>query len=88
MNSDMQDRPGIDFILIPEGSFLMGGDTEPDHQPVHEVTISAFKLSRTHITNALSTRPSVRRLKGRIRSSGNRSAITPGPTFRTTPWSV
>lgn len=30
----------------------MGGDTESDHRPVHEVAISAFQLSRTPITNA------------------------------------
>jgi len=51
MNSETQDRPDIEFVLIPEGAFLMGGDTESDHQPVHEVAIAAFQLSRTHVTN-------------------------------------
>lgn len=52
MNSKTPIYPDIVFVLIPEGAFLMGGDTESDHQPVHEVAISAFQLSRTPITNA------------------------------------
>ena len=51
MNSETPNHPDIEFLLIPEGTFLMGGDTEPDHQPVHEVAIAAFQLSRTHVTN-------------------------------------
>ena len=40
------------FIEIPGGTFLMGGDAEPDHRPTHEVEISAFRLTRHHVTNA------------------------------------
>ena len=48
----MPTYPDIVFVRIPEGTFLMGGDTESDHQPIHEVTVSAFRLSKTPITNA------------------------------------
>jgi len=51
MNSEMPNHPDIEFLLIPEGTFLMGGDTEPDHQPGHEVAIDALQLSRTLVTN-------------------------------------
>lgn len=40
------------FVEIPCGTFLMGEDSEPDHRPIHEVEISAFRLMRHHITNA------------------------------------
>ena len=39
------------FVLIPKGAFRMGGETEPDHQPIHDVEISAFRLTKNHITN-------------------------------------
>lgn len=40
------------FVEIPSGGFLMGGEMEPDHQPVHVVEISAFRLMKHHVTNA------------------------------------
>jgi len=48
----MPTYPDIVFVLIPEGTFLMGGDAESDHQPIHEVAVSAFQLSKTPIANA------------------------------------
>ncbi|MBN1654525.1 MAG: SUMF1/EgtB/PvdO family nonheme iron enzyme, partial [Deltaproteobacteria bacterium] len=52
------DEPsGIELVLIPEGSFLMGS---PDSEqgrfdwegPVHEVTVSSFYLGKYPVTNA------------------------------------
>jgi len=40
------------LVEIPGGSFAMGGDSETDHRPVHEVEISAFRLTKHHVTNA------------------------------------
>ena len=40
------------FVEIPGGTFLMGGEVEPDHQPIHEVEVSAFRLMKSHVTNA------------------------------------
>ena len=42
----------IAFTDIPGGTFRMGGDVEPDHQPVHEVVISAFRLAIHPVTCA------------------------------------
>jgi len=51
--SDAQEANlNLEFLTIPAGTFRMGGDTEPDHQPVHEVEISEFQLMKHHITNA------------------------------------
>jgi sulfatase modifying factor 1 len=44
------DLGGLD-VEIPSGRFAMGGDSEPDHQPIHDVEISAFRLTRFHVTN-------------------------------------
>ena len=41
------------FVVIPSGSFVMGSNLyRPEETPVQEVTISAFRISRTEITNA------------------------------------
>ena len=51
----MNDHGGVlsgEFIEIPGGAFAMGGESEPDHRPIHEVEISAFRLIRCPITNA------------------------------------
>lgn len=39
------------FVEIPSGRFAMGGESEADHQPIHDVEISAFRLTRSHVTN-------------------------------------
>ncbi|WP_339739604.1 formylglycine-generating enzyme family protein [uncultured Sunxiuqinia sp.] len=43
-----------DMVLIPEGSFTMGGDSEwgrPDEFPHHEVKLSAFYMDTHEVTN-------------------------------------
>ncbi len=40
-------------VFVPAGSFLMGSeDGNDDERPVHEVTLDAFWLDRTEVTNA------------------------------------
>lgn len=41
----------IVWVLIPGGSFLMGSDEFPQERPVHRVTVKAFELGRTEVTN-------------------------------------
>ena len=42
---------GMDFVLIPAGSFKMGGDDNDIEQPIHKVTISRqFYLQNTQVT--------------------------------------
>ncbi len=44
-------RTGLSFVLVPAGSFRMGSDHgDNDEQPVHEVKLDAFLLSRTECT--------------------------------------
>ncbi len=44
-----------EMVMIPGGSFLMGGKSEQayyDEFPRHEVTVSAFYMDKTEVTNA------------------------------------
>ena len=43
-----------DMLLVPAGSFTMGRDTggEADEHPAHVVTLAAFYLDKTPVTNA------------------------------------
>ncbi len=41
-----------EMVAIPEGSFLMGSATgADDEKPVHEVTLKAFRIGKTEVTN-------------------------------------
>ncbi len=41
----------IVWVLIPGGTFQMGSTQFPDEQPIHAVTVKAFELGRTEVTN-------------------------------------
>ena len=43
---------GIRFLWVPGGSFVMGSeDGDEDEQPIHQVTVCAFWLASTPVTN-------------------------------------
>jgi len=44
-------KTGAEMVLIPAGRFMMGStDGKPDEAPVHEVSIDAFLMDRTEVT--------------------------------------
>jgi len=46
---------GMEFVCIQGGTFEMGdtfGDGDPDERPVHSVTVSAFCIGKTEVTQA------------------------------------
>jgi eukaryotic-like serine/threonine-protein kinase len=50
-----QTRPtdGMTMVYVPAGTFKMGSDTgESGEKPVHDVTLDAFWIDRTEVTNA------------------------------------
>ena len=52
---DIWVRPtdGMTMVFVPAGSFSMGGeDGSADEQPVHDVTLDAFWIDQTEVTNA------------------------------------
>ncbi len=46
--------PPLDMLLVPEGAFTMGADAggQEDEHPAHTVTLGAFWLDVTEVTNA------------------------------------
>ena len=44
---------GMNLVYVPEGEFTMGSDVNPDEQPVHKVTLDAFWIDQTEVTNAM-----------------------------------
>jgi formylglycine-generating enzyme required for sulfatase activity len=45
-------QPGIHWVRIPGGSFMMGGDPWSDNtKPAHRVTVKSFELAMTVVTN-------------------------------------
>jgi formylglycine-generating enzyme required for sulfatase activity len=46
-------QTGIEFVLIPPGSFMMGSNDDPNKKPVHQVTVSnGFYMGRYELTQA------------------------------------
>ena len=44
---------GVTLLFVPEGEFTMGSDTNADEQPIHKVTLDAFWIDQTEVTNAM-----------------------------------
>jgi eukaryotic-like serine/threonine-protein kinase len=45
---------GMTMVFVPEGAFEMGSEIGlTDEQPVHKVTLDAFWIDRTEVTNAM-----------------------------------
>jgi len=44
---------GMVLSYIPAGTFLMGSDMVDQEQPVHSVTLDAFWMDRTEVTNGM-----------------------------------
>ena len=51
---DTWTRPldNMTMVYVPEGSFPMGSEEQDDEKPVHEVSLDAFWIDRTEVTNA------------------------------------
>ena len=41
---------GITWVYVPAGSFWMGSEDDNSEQPVHQVTVQAFRMSETEVT--------------------------------------
>jgi len=54
-SAEITDDEGIAMVLIPAGSFLMGGsdmNAEPDEKPVHTVILDDYYIDKFEVTNA------------------------------------
>jgi serine/threonine-protein kinase len=55
-NERVSSGDGMPQVLIPEGTFLMGGAdarASGDEKPVHQVTMNAFWIDQVEVTNAM-----------------------------------
>ncbi|GAB4468138.1 MAG: hypothetical protein Kow00124_02070 [Anaerolineae bacterium] len=43
---------GVEMVFVPGGTFLMGDESRENSSPRHEVTLDAFYIDRTEVTNA------------------------------------
>ncbi|NUM33130.1 MAG: formylglycine-generating enzyme family protein [Candidatus Brocadiae bacterium] len=46
----LHNQTGLEFILIPGGSFMMGGNIHEDEKPVHKVILSSFLMAKYELT--------------------------------------
>jgi len=54
VSSRVRPEDGMTMVYVPEGEFVMGSnDGESDEQPVHSVTLEAFWIDLTEVTNAM-----------------------------------
>ena len=47
----VQDFDGVKMVLVPNGCFMMGSETEGDEQPIEKQCLSAFWIDQTEVTN-------------------------------------
>ena len=46
-------KDGATLVYVPAGEFTMGSDSNSDEQPIHKVTLDAFWIDQTEVTNAM-----------------------------------
>ena len=50
----ISEKDGMTLVYVPAGEFTMGSDNgEANEQPVHKVTLDAFWIDKTEVTNAM-----------------------------------
>ena len=53
ISNTLRTQDGMVMVYVPAGTFTMGADLAPDDQsPAHDVTLDAFWLDQTEMTNA------------------------------------
>lgn len=53
-SSMISEKDGMTLLYVPAGEFTMGSDNgNPDEQPVHKVTLDAFWIDKTEVTNKM-----------------------------------
>ena len=51
-STDISPKDGMTLLYVPAGEFTMGSDVNPDEQPIHKVTLDAYWIDQTEVTNA------------------------------------
>lgn len=53
IGSTIKGDDGMTLRYVPAGEFTMGNDIKADEQPVHAVTLDAYWIDQTEVTNAM-----------------------------------
>lgn len=53
IGSTMIGEDGMNLVFVPAGEFTMGSDVNPREQPIHQVTLDAYWIDQTEVTNAM-----------------------------------
>jgi len=48
-----REKDGMVMVYVPDGPFIMGSENEDDEKPIHTVTLDAFWIDRTEVTNEM-----------------------------------
>ena len=51
--SEISPIDGMELVYVPAGEFEMGSDRQDHERPIHTVTLDAFWIDRTEVTNGL-----------------------------------
>ena len=52
-STKISEKDGMKLVFVPAGEFTMGSDTSSDEQPIHKVTLDAFWIDKTEVTNKM-----------------------------------
>ena len=55
-STQVSSKDGMVMVNVPAGEFIMGSETYSDEKPQHTVTLEAFWIDRTEVTNAMYAR--------------------------------
>lgn len=53
IGSTIMGGDGMTLLYVPGGEFTMGSDVNSDEQPIHQVTLDAYWIDQTEVTNAM-----------------------------------
>jgi formylglycine-generating enzyme required for sulfatase activity len=52
-STQVSDKDGMTLLYVPAGEFTMGSNEYDDEKPIHKVTLDAFWIDQTEVTNAM-----------------------------------
>jgi len=50
---EITDGKGVEMVLVLEGEFTMGSESNSDEQPIHQVSLGTYYIDKYEVTNAL-----------------------------------
>jgi len=51
-STEVSPKDGMTLLYVPAGEFTMGSDVNSDERPIHKITLDAYWIDQTEVTNA------------------------------------